>query len=66
MGGFVQFKNKAKLIGAFNTLPETSDKTNGFYRRTHITEFKKTFNCKRNINIENYKYEFPNLAKNFF
>lgn len=52
------FYNRAKLVGAFNTLPETNDKTGGFYRRQHITEFKNDFeglvNPLPNIPIREY------------
>ncbi|TRZ50124.1 MAG: hypothetical protein D4S01_07275 [Dehalococcoidia bacterium] len=42
------FFNTAKLLGSYNTLPETIDKTNGFYRRQYIIEFKNTFTGKKN------------------
>jgi len=42
------FFNTAKLLGSYNTLPDTTDKTNGFYRRQYIVEFKNSFTGMRN------------------
>lgn len=62
-GGTIQFKNKAKVMGAFNTLPESVDKTTGWYRRVHITEFKNTFDCKTEVLINIPDVEYENLLK---
>jgi phage/plasmid-associated DNA primase len=61
-GGHLSFENKAKLIGCFNTLPITLDKTNGWYRRVYIKVFPNIFDCSKHINLEDYEVEFPNLA----
>lgn len=38
-----EFYNTAKVVIATNDLPETTDKTDGFYRRTIIIEFPNHF-----------------------
>lgn len=58
----VYFYNKAMLLGSFNTLPQTMDKTIGFYRRCHTTEFHKQFDGKKDIDLDKYRQEYPNLA----
>lgn len=60
-GGHFKFKNTAKLIGCFNTLPMSADKTNGWYRRVYIKYFPHIFNCEKQIILESYHDEFPNL-----
>jgi len=56
------FYNKATILGSFNTLPQTMDKTIGFYRRCHITEFKKQFNGEKDLDVVMFRPEYPNLA----
>ena len=66
-----EFKNKdpfdaenyAKILIATNTLPTTTDKTIGFYRRWRIIDFPNTF-CENNGNIIDKipKIEYENLA----
>jgi len=46
--GEVVFFNSAKLVGSYNTLPDTTDKTDGFYRRQYILEFKNSFSGMQN------------------
>jgi len=50
--------NYAKPLIACNSLPETSDKTKGFYRRWTIVDFPNRFNEKKDIlkNIPNEEY----------
>jgi len=64
--GQTSFYNRAKLIGAYNTLPETSDKTDGFYRRQHITEFKNDFAGMKNPLPNVPEREYTILAKKCF
>jgi P4 family phage/plasmid primase-like protien len=42
-------RNYAKLIIATNSLPATYDKTDGFYRRWVIIDFKRKFTEKRDV-----------------
>ena len=66
-----EFKNKnpfddynyAKLIIATNALPETLDKTVGFYRRWLLVDFPNTFTEARDILIEIPDEEYENLAR---
>lgn len=66
-----EFKNKtpfddvnyAKIIIATNSLPQTHDKTDGFYRRPLIISFNNRFTEKRDILSEIPEIEFNNLAK---
>lgn len=62
----MDFYNKAKLFCAFNTLPETLDKTKGFYRRCHLTFWNEEFTGDRNIIRElkeEHSEEINNLLK---
>ena len=67
----VEFKGKnsmdehlyAKPIIACNTLPETTDKTAGFYRRWLILDFPNRFDEKQNILNTILDEEYRNLAK---
>ena len=54
-------RNYAKPLIATNHLPETSDKTIGFYRRWTIVDFPNIFNENKNI-IE----DIPNIEYNNF
>lgn len=66
-----EFKNKdpfddynyAKIIIATNSLPTTTDRTKGFYRRWLIIDFPNQFTEKKDIltGIPNWEYE--NLAR---
>jgi len=55
-------KNYAKIIVASNSLPQTLDKTDGFYRRFLHLEFNNTFTGKRDVLAEIPEYEYNNLA----
>jgi putative DNA primase/helicase len=46
---FVEFKNYAKMLFACNTLPETSDTTDGFYDRWILLDFPYKFVDKKTI-----------------
>jgi len=54
--------NYAKIIIATNSLPTTTDKTVGFYRRWMIIDFPNSFNEKKDILDEIPDYEYNNLA----
>jgi P4 family phage/plasmid primase-like protien len=66
-----EFKNKnpfddynyAKIIISTNTLPTTTDRTDGFYRRWRIIPFTNQFTDKKDVLSEIPKYEYNNLAK---
>jgi len=66
-----EFKNKtpfddynyAKILIATNSLPTTSDRTIGFYRRWDITDFPNRFDERRDILGEIPDVEYENLAK---
>jgi len=53
----------AKPIIACNELPETADKTLGFYRRWCIIDFFNTFNEKQDVLSEIPDIEYSNLSK---
>lgn len=53
----------AKIIIATNHLPETSDKSKGFYRRWTLVDFPNTFNEKKNIIEEIPEIEYQNFCK---
>lgn len=55
--------NYAKPIIAANTLPETTDKTKGFYRRWTIVDFPNQFSEKKDILSEIPEQEFNNFCK---
>ena len=55
--------NYAKLIIATNRLPESYDKTDGFYRRWLIIDFPNQFSEKKDIIVEIPDEEFENLAR---
>lgn len=54
--------NYAKLLIATNSLPQTTDKTVGFYRRWTIIKFPNQFSEKKDILAEIPDYEMNNLA----
>lgn len=54
--------NYAKIIIATNNLPETDDKTIGFYRRWLIIDFPNRFSEKKDILSEIPDKEYENLA----
>lgn len=56
-------KNYANPIITTNHLPETSDKTKGFYRRWTIVDFPNTFDEKKNILDEIPEEEYNNFCK---
>lgn len=56
-------KNYANPLIATNHLPETSDKTKGFYRRWTIVDFPNIFNEKKNIIDEIPDIEFNNFCR---
>jgi putative DNA primase/helicase len=59
------FKNYAKIIISTNTLPQTMDKTSGFYRRVCLVEFNHSFTqTELKVNIEETipDIEYENLA----
>jgi len=66
-----EFKNKdpfddynyAKIIIATNSLPITTDKTRGFYRRWLIVDFPNEFNEKKDVLAEIPSEEYNNLSK---
>lgn len=66
-----EFKNKnpfdgynyAKIVIATNSLPTTTDKTRGFYRRWLLIDFPNEFNEKKDILADIPHVEFENLAK---
>jgi len=56
-------KNYANPIITTNHLPETSDKTKGFYRRWTIVDFPNTFTEKKNILDDIPEEEYNNFCK---
>lgn len=54
--------NYAKILISTNNLPETTDKTIGFYRRWMIVDFPNTFSEKKDIIKEIPEEEYENLA----
>jgi P4 family phage/plasmid primase-like protien len=54
--------NYAKLIIATNNLPETADKSVGFFRRILIIDFPNKFSEKKDILSEIPEIEYNNLA----
>lgn len=55
--------NYAKIIIATNTLPDTTDKSDGFYRRWLIVDFPNQFQDKGEIIKDVPEAEFKNLAR---
>ena len=70
----IEYKNKgafdavnyAKIVIATNSLPETHDKTDGFYRRWVIIDFKNRFSEKRDILSEIPDEEYKALLERAF
>ena len=66
-----EFKNKnpfddinyAKIIIATNTVPQTADKTDGWYSRCIIIDFCNQFTGEKNILADIPETEYNNLAK---
>lgn len=66
----MEFKNKkpfdevsyAKILIATNSLPETEDKTEGFYRRWKVIEFNQKFEEKADLLIMIPEIEYQNLG----
>jgi len=56
-------ENYAKIIIATNTLPETNDKTKGFYRRWFIVDFFNEFSEKEDVLKKIPESEYENLAR---
>lgn len=57
-----QEKNYAKILISTNNLPETTDKTIGFYRRWMIIDFPNNFSEKRDILDDIPEEEYESLA----
>lgn len=55
--------NYAKIVIATNTLPETVDKSDGFYRRWLIVDFPNKFEETRDVVETIPEVEFENLAR---
>lgn len=55
-------KNYAKILIATNNLPETTDKTIGFYRRWHIIDFPNQFSEQEDILATIPEAEYESLA----
>ena len=55
-------KSYAKIIIATNNLPETTDKTDGFYRRWLIIDFPNKFTEGKNPLLDITEEEYENLA----
>lgn len=56
-------KSYAKLIIATNTVPPTTDKTLGFFRRWILIDFPNIFSEKKDILIDIPDIEYNNLCK---
>lgn len=56
----------AKIVIATNSLPPTTDKTVGFYRRWMIIDFPNTFTEKKDILAEIPEQEYENLLSKCF
>ena len=56
------FVNTAKIIIATNGLPATTDRSDGFYRRWSIIEFKNKFKDGRDVVDEIPESEYENLS----
>ena len=57
------FVNSAKIIVATNSLPETTDKTRGFYARWLIMEFKNEFDKGVSVVDSIPEWEYENLCR---
>lgn len=56
-------RNYAKILISTNSLPATTDKTDGFYRRWLIVDFNNQFNEDKDILNDIPDKEYPNLCK---
>ena len=61
--GSFSYTNYAKIIISTNSLPPTTDKTRGFYRRWTIVEFSNIFEEKFDVLAQIPEKEYENLAK---
>jgi len=61
-GSGFDFNNYAKIILATNSLPPTTDKTDGFYARFMIIEFKKQYTVEKDVLKCVPKEEYNNLC----
>jgi P4 family phage/plasmid primase-like protien len=57
------YKNYAKVTMLTNTVPISTDKTDGFYRRWIIIDFPNKFKDKFNVLEQIPKQEYKNLAR---
>ncbi len=57
------FVNTAKIIISTNGLPATTDRSDGFYRRWDITEFKNKFVDGKDVVNEIPEAEYQNLCR---
>lgn len=57
------YKNYAKPIISTNTLPTTTDRTRGFYRRIQIVPFENEFTEKKDVVASIPEKEFHNLTR---
>ncbi len=60
--GSLDYINYAKIIMATNNIPDTTDKTDGWYRRWIIIDFPNRFTEKKDILAEIPKVEYENLS----
>lgn len=60
--GLFHFVNTAKIIIATNSLPDTGDRTDGFYRRWLIIDFCNKFEEGRDVINEIPEWEYENLC----
>lgn len=56
------FKNYAKVIISTNTIPQTGDKSDGFYRRWLIVDFPNQFTEKKDVLSDIPEEEYEALA----
>jgi P4 family phage/plasmid primase-like protien len=66
--GQINFINYAKLIMSTNVIPDTADKTDGFYRRFLLVDFPNKFDATqgdvlKNLTIEDYEALARKLIK---
>lgn len=57
------FHNTAKIIIATNSLPDTTDRTDGFYRRWLLVEFKNRFPEGKDVIDEIPEHEYENMCR---
>ncbi len=61
--GLFDFKNFAKIIIATNSLPQSLDKTGGFYSRWQIIDFPNRFSEVKDVLADISEQEYENLAR---